>query len=184
MEDAGRASQAEIQRMLARSYRIWSTYSNEANVETGLQLCDVQLQNILGRVPAFFANPFTQYSGSPRLSLEHRRFNSSSSELLVSGRPTWRRAKGDCGLKDEIIPHQLLLGVQSSSRCYFANDSRFANWPGLQGERGSAVGGNYLAIVAFAYVTRIYCQHFGWRCNNSSMTRRTIPCRGMIVYST
>ena len=151
MEDAVRASQAEIQCMLARSYQIWSTYSNEATVENGLQLCDVQLQNILGRVPAFLANPFTQYSGSPHLRLEHRRLNSSSSELLVSGRSTWRIAKGDCDLEDKIIPHQLLLGVQRSTPCYFANDSRFANWPGLQGEQGSAVRGNYLAIVAFAY---------------------------------
>jgi hypothetical protein len=142
VEDAVRASQADIQRMLARSHHIWSSFSKEANPQNGLQPCYIQLRNILGRVPAFLAN------GSPQLRLEQR--GSKVSELFISGQSTWRTTK-DCGLEDKIIPYQLLLGTQSSTPCYFANDSRFANWPALQGEGGSAVGGNYLAILAFAW---------------------------------
>jgi hypothetical protein len=150
IEDAVRASQADNQRMLARSYQIWSSYSKETSLQNGLQPCHVNLRNILGRVPAFLANGFTQHTGSPQLRLEHRGLNNSNSELLISGRSTWRTSKGDCNLEDKIISHQLLLGVQYSTPCYFANDSRFANWPRLRGERGSFLGGNYLAIMAFA----------------------------------
>lgn len=60
-------------------------------------------------------------------------------------------AKRDCDREDKIIPVQLLLSVQCSTTCYFVNNSRFANWPGLQDERGSVIGGNHLAIVAFAF---------------------------------
>jgi hypothetical protein len=150
-EDAVRANQAKNQHMLARSYRIWSSYSKEAHLQNELQLYHVQLRNILNRVPAYLANGFSQHSRSPQLRLEHKGLNSSNSELFISGRSTWRTANSDCDLENKIIPDQLLLGVQRSTPCYFANDSRFANWPGLQGERGSVIGGNHLAIVAFAY---------------------------------
>jgi len=149
VEDAVRASEADNHRMLARSYQIWSSYSREANLENGLQSCFVQLQNILGRAPAFFANGLTQHRGFPQLKLEQR--GSKDSELFISGQSTWLIAQGDCDLEDKIIPLQLLLGIQRSTPCYFANDSRFANWPGLQDEGRSAVGGNYLAILAFAW---------------------------------
>jgi hypothetical protein len=82
VEDAVRASQADTQRMLARSYQIWSSYSKEANPQNGLQPCYIQLRNILGRVPAFLANGFTQHSGSPQLRLEQR--GSNDSELFIS----------------------------------------------------------------------------------------------------
>jgi hypothetical protein len=149
VEDAVRARQADNQRMLARSYQIWSSYSREANFDNGLQPCFVQLRNILGRVPAFLAKGLTQHSGSPQLKLEQR--GSKDSELFISGQSTWRTTNGDCDLEDKIIPLQLLLGIQRSTPCYFANDSRFANWPGLQDEGRRVVGGNYLAILAFAW---------------------------------
>jgi hypothetical protein len=149
VEDAVRARQADNQRMLARSYQIWSSYSREANFDNRLQPCFVQLRNILGRVPAFLAKGLTQHSGSPQLKLEQR--GSKDSELFISGQSTWHTTNGDCDLEDKIIPLQLLLGIQRSTPCYFANDSRFANWPGLQDEGRRVVGGNYLAILAFAW---------------------------------
>lgn len=67
--------------------------------------------------------------------------------------------------EDKIIPLQLqLLGIQRSMLCDFANDYRFANWPGLQDEGGSAVGGNYLAILEFARACIV--QRVGWRCKS------------------
>jgi hypothetical protein len=67
-EDAVRASQADNQRMLSRSYQIWSSYSKEAKLQNGLQPCYVQLRNILVRAPAFLVNGFTQHSGSSQLT--------------------------------------------------------------------------------------------------------------------
>jgi hypothetical protein len=71
--DAVRASQADNQRLLARSYQTWSSYSKEANLQNRLQSCCIQLRNILGRVSAFLANGFTKHSGSPQLRLEQKR---------------------------------------------------------------------------------------------------------------
>lgn len=135
--------------MLARSHKIWSSYSNKTNPQSGLQPCHVQLRNILGKVPAYLASGFAQPSGTPQLRLEQR--GSKESELHISGHSTWRTTEGYCDLKDKIIPYQLLLGIRQSTPCYFAIDSRFADWPGLHDEGGSAVRGNCLAILAFAW---------------------------------
>lgn len=149
VEDAVRASQAANQHMLVRSYQIWSSCAKEASFESGLQPFFIQLRNILGRVPAFLANGRTQHSNPSQFKLEQR--GSLNSELNISGDSTWRTANGNCDLGDKIIPLQLLLGTQRSTPCCFSNDSRFANWPGEQGEEACATGGNYLAILAFAW---------------------------------
>jgi len=148
LEDAVRASKTDIQRMLTRSYKIWSSYSIDTNFQDGLQAYHLQLRNILGVVPAYLASTIIQHGGSPQLQLE--RTSSKELELYISGHSTWRTTKGSCSLNNKIIPYQLLLGIQRSTRCSFVNDSRFANWPGLySGE--IAVRGNVLAILAFAW---------------------------------
>ncbi|KAK0111646.1 hypothetical protein ONS95_001990 [Cadophora gregata] len=148
LEDGVRASQEDIQRMLARSYSIWSSYSKDTKSQDGLPPYHLQLRNILGKVPAYLANGLTEDSGPPQLRLEQR--GSKQSELFISGHSIWRTAKESCGLKNKIIPYQILLGTQRSTLCSFTTDSRFTNWPGLYGKR-IAVSGNVLAVLAFAW---------------------------------
>lgn len=166
--------------MLARSYRTWSSYSKEAQLQDGLQPASVHLRNILDRVPAYLANTFTQCGLPAQLKLEQQTSKSSNSELFISGRSTWHTSEIDCDLRDKIIHYQLLFGTQLSTTCTFADDSRFANWPGIQGEPENLTRGNYLAILAFAGHT--FCQHVGWRCNRMQLRCRFL-WRGMMACS-
>jgi hypothetical protein len=52
----------------------------------------------------------------------------------------------------EIDHYQLLFGIQYSTQCIFADDSRFADCPGIQGKVENPARGNYLAIWHFAWV--------------------------------
>lgn len=149
--DSVRASRVDNQRMLARSWQTWSSYANEARLQNGLQPGCIQLRNILGRVPTFLAHRAVSNSESLQFKLEHRGFKGRNPELFISGRSRWRTTEGDCDLRDKVISHKLLLGIQRSTPCDFEKDSPFADWPGIQGE-GDRVGeGNYLSILAFGW---------------------------------
>jgi hypothetical protein len=150
-EDVVRPSQTDTQRMLARSYQTWQSYTAEVNHQNGLQPDCVLLRNILSRVPAFLANGFSKDRESPQFKLGHSGSNSNSSALYINGRSTWGISEGDCSLREKTMHHQLLLGLQRSTRCDFAADSSIANWPGVQGEQESPVRGNCLAILSFAW---------------------------------
>lgn len=136
------------QRMPARSYKIWPSYSKDTNFQGGLQPHQLQLRNILGWVPAYLANDFIEPRGSPQLRVEQRGLKQS--ELYIGGHSTWRTTNKYCDLKNKIIPYQLLLGIQRSTLSSFVNDSRLTNWSGLYSE-GIAVSGNFLAVLAFAW---------------------------------
>ena len=151
IKDAVRASQTDNQRMLARSYQTWSSYLKEAQLQDRLQPAAIHLPNILDIVPAYLANTFTQGSWPAQLKLEQQTLKSSNSELFISGWSIWHTSESDCDLRDKIIHYQLLFGTQLSTTCTFADDSRFANWPGIQGEPENLATGNYLAILAFAW---------------------------------
>ena len=56
MEDAVRARREDIQRMLAISHHVWSSYSETASTELGLPPDCVQPQKLLDRVPAYLAH--------------------------------------------------------------------------------------------------------------------------------
>ncbi|CZT11672.1 uncharacterized protein RCO7_08709 [Rhynchosporium graminicola] len=177
LEDAVRASQVDNQRMLVRSYKIWSSYSKDTNFHDGLQPYHLQLRNILGRVPAYLASDVIENRGPLQLRLEQR--GVKGSELYISGHSTWRTTQEFCGLKNKIIPYQLLLGIQRSTPCYFTNDSRFTNWPGLHGE-GNAVSGNFLAILAFAWA---YILSARWlEMQQSDAAVHCVPHEGCIFY--
>jgi len=148
LADAIRASKIDNQRMLARSHKIWSSYSKDTNFQNGLPLYYSQLRNILGRVPAYLANDFIELCGRLQLRLEQR--SSKELELYISGHSMWRTAKEHCDLKNKIIPYQLLLGIQRSTLCSFASDSRFTNWLGLYSKE-IAMNSNCLAVLAFAW---------------------------------
>lgn len=137
--------------MLARSYQTWLSYTAEANPQDGLQPDCVLLRNILSRVPAFLANGFSKDREYPQFKLGHSGSNSNNSALYINGRSTWGISEGDCSLREKIMHHQLLLGLQRSTQCDFADDSPLANWPGVQGEQESPVRGNCLAILSFAW---------------------------------
>jgi len=111
----------------------------------------VRARNILDRVPAYLANTLTQGSWPSPLELEQQTSKSNNSELFISGRSTWHTSESDCDRRDKIIRYQLLFGTQLSTTCTFADDSRFANWPGIQGEPENFARGNYFAILAFAW---------------------------------
>ncbi|XMA11599.1 hypothetical protein WAI453_004390 [Rhynchosporium graminicola] len=177
LEDAVRASQVDNQRMLVRSYKIWSSYSKDTNFHDGLQPYHLQLRNILGRVPAYLASDVIENRGPLQLRLEQR--GVKGSELYISGHSTWRTTQEFCGLKNKIIPYQLLLGIQRSTPCYFTNDSRFTNWPGLHGE-GNTVSGNFLAILAFAWA---YILSARWlEMQQSDAAVHCVPHEGCIFY--
>lgn len=150
-EDSVRASRFDNQRRLAGSWQTWSSYANEASYQNWLQLGCIQLRNILGRVPPFLAHRANKKSESLAFKLEHRGFRDRAPDLFISGRSRWRTRDGDCDLRDKVISHQLLLGIQHSTKCDFAKDSRFADWPGLQDEGEGVVEGNHLSILAFAW---------------------------------
>ncbi|EDO01062.1 hypothetical protein SS1G_03536 [Sclerotinia sclerotiorum 1980 UF-70] len=150
VQDALRLSQAETERMLARSYHTWLSCTAKTNPQDGLQPDCVLLRNVLGRVPAFLANGFSKDCGSPRFKLRHSESTSNDSALYFNGCSTWCISEGGCSLKEKIMHHQLLLGLQSSTRCCFADESPFSDWPGVQGEQESPEGGNCLAIISFA----------------------------------
>lgn len=136
--------------MLARSYHTWLSCTAKTNPQDGLQPDCVLLRNVLGRVPAFLANGFSKDCGSPRFKLRHSESTSNDSALYFNGCSTWCISEGGCSLKEKIMHHQLLLGLQSSTRCCFADESPFSDWPGVQGEQESPEGGNCLAIISFA----------------------------------
>lgn len=137
--------------MLARSRRIWASYTNEANSAIGLPLECVQLQNILGRVPAFPTQTSIVNGNATQLKLEHRISTTYTSKVRISGRSTWHTSTGKCNLSPRVLQHQLLLGTERATSCSFAEDSRFTNWPGVQNNQDEATEGNYLAILAFAW---------------------------------
>jgi hypothetical protein len=101
--------------MLARSYQTWLSYTAGANPQDGLQLGCVLLRNILSRVPAFPANGFSKDREFPQFKLGHSGSNSNNSALYINGRSTWRILEGDCSLREKIMYHQLLLGLQRSN---------------------------------------------------------------------
>lgn len=150
-EDILRPTQADTRSMLARSYQTWLSYAEEAIPQYGLQPNCVQLRNILGRVPAFLAYNSAKDRESLLFKLGHSGSNSNSSALYVKGRSTWSVSEGDCPPREKVMHHQLLLGLQRSTRCDFADDCRFANWPGVRGEGESLVQGNGLAVLSFAW---------------------------------
>ena len=147
-KDALRPSQTDTQRMLARSYQTWLSYTKEANPQYGLQHDCVQLRNILSGVPAFMANDFAK---DREFKLGRSESNGNKSALYINGRSIWSISEDNCSLREKVMRHQLLLGLQRSTRCDFATDSRLASWPGVQGERESPVRGNCLAILSFAW---------------------------------
>jgi len=143
LEDV-RPSEGETQRILERSYNIWSSYTKDANLEFGLPLECVQLQSMLRKVPSF---PTSHIN----LKLERSESRNDRSELFISGVSTWETSDGQCDLEPRILRHQLLLGTQRITTCYFSEDSRFIDWPGIQNSRDQPVGGNYLAVLTFAW---------------------------------
>ncbi|CAD6444267.1 8b13afad-1427-4a10-b3bc-d4cea8009edc [Sclerotinia trifoliorum] len=160
-EDALRPSQADTQRMLVRSYHTWLSYTAKTNPQDGLQQDCFLLRNVLGRVPAFLANGFSKDCESPRLKLRHSESSSNNSALYINGWSTWCVSEGDCSLKEKIMHHhhQLLLGLQSSTRCCFADNSPFYDWPGVQGERKSPASDDDAA----RWWTAILANGEGWR---------------------
>lgn len=149
--DAVRASEEDIQATVARSCQTWSSYAEKANAQSAFQPDCVRLQNMLAGVPAFLGNELVRKQDDLRFKLAHFGQGRSKSSLYVNGLSRWRVSGGDCDLREKVMHHQLLRGVQSSTRCGFARDSSFAHWSGVQGERESNVRGNYLAILSFAW---------------------------------
>ncbi|KAJ8070713.1 hypothetical protein OCU04_001084 [Sclerotinia nivalis] len=137
--------------MLARSYQTWLSYTAETNPQDGFQPDCILLRNILSRVPAFLANGFSKDCKSPQFKLRHSESTNNNSTLYINGWSTWNISEGNCSLKEKIMHHQLLLGLQRSTQCYFTEDSPFSNWPGVQGEQKSPAQGNCLAILSFAW---------------------------------
>jgi hypothetical protein len=146
-EDPVRLSQTDTQRMLLRSCQTWSFYANEANSDDFLQPGCIQLWNVLTRVPAFLANGVTNGHEISPFKLTHCGSKGNDYALYINGRSMWRISEGECDLKKKVIHDKLLLGFQRSIRFTYVDDFRFANWPGVQGERESPVKGNCLAIL-------------------------------------
>jgi len=149
-EDAVRASYKEIQRILATSHNIWSSYAEPSNLKNGFPPECVQLRNILGPIPSYPADRLTDFN-STRLKLKHKRVNDNEYELLTEGTSLWRTSERDCDTGIKTLRHHLLLGVQHSTLCDFAADHRLFKWPGVQNNQESAEGGNYLTVLAFAW---------------------------------
>ncbi|PGG94937.1 hypothetical protein AJ80_10083, partial [Polytolypa hystricis UAMH7299] len=153
MEDAIRPSAYREEQVLTTSARTWSFYESKALSEHSLPSDSILLRRILGKVPAYLGHGRRETPVS--FTLRRRRLrNSTLSELFVSGCSQWDTSGEICKLPPRLLHHQLLLGVQRSTRCTLKKDSSFASWPGVRDLQDSCANGNYLAILmlAWAYI--------------------------------
>ena len=144
-QDPLRASPDQLQRVSARSRATWSSYAERVSNKHQLPPACVQLESILGGVPAYLAHRIADPS---RLKLQHQK---ERGEVFLSGRSTWRTSEIDCGLGRKHLSLRLLHGIKSSTRCDFDKDSCFRHWPGILDGIEHAEDTNYLAVLAFAW---------------------------------
>ncbi|EFW18990.1 conserved hypothetical protein [Coccidioides posadasii str. Silveira] len=148
MEDAVRPSKEAIERMRTISQLVWSQHALTTSSELPLQC--IQPQQMLGRVPAYLGRDFESRKDS--LSLHHTSSLDGLSPLFISGKSIWQTtSEGECDLEQKVLPHQLLLGVQRSTTCVFADYSCFRHWPGVCNTLDNAEQGNYLAVLFYAW---------------------------------
>ena len=146
--DAVRATWGDTQRIAARSHAIWSLCAEQSSTKNELPAECIQLQNALGRVPAYLAD---RLADPALLKIEQKDARDDKTELFVGGTLTWRTSSGDCDTGVKSLHHYLLLGMQNSILCDFTRDSRFIIWPQVQKEERNAGESNYLAILIFAW---------------------------------
>lgn len=180
MEDAVRPSKEATELMRVKSLSSWSQ-SSQLIGHPGLPLDCVRPRQMLGRVPAYLARGiFKSEKTTP--SLHRIQLMDRSSTLFVNGRSTWQTSGEDCLLEPRVLQHQLLLGVQRSTPCVFADDSRFGYWPGVQGTGDHPEEGNYLAILVFAWAYILSATWLEMQLPNLQDNRmRYLDCRAPVL---
>ncbi|KAI9750145.1 MAG: hypothetical protein M4579_006586 [Chaenotheca gracillima] len=151
MADPVRASEHEVKRISAISRQEWSARCDAANAELGLSLDCIQPRNLLGKVPAYLAFGIHKDKKDLPFKIHRNQLQNQQAELSVTGGSTWRTSEGDCDLGPKYLPHHVLLGVQRSTACVFAERMDFNSWPGIQMTEDGPEEGNHLAILAFAW---------------------------------
>src|ERR1700753_505310 len=127
MKDAIRAGKQEMRSLFATSSYTWSSYLSFPNKTHPLAADCVNLQGMLGRVPAFL--DFRKNPDLSQVKLEHIEYDNIM-ELWVTGSSVWKTTKGECDLQDKVVQQHLLLGISSPASLSFTADDRLRNWPG------------------------------------------------------
>ncbi|KAL9632748.1 MAG: hypothetical protein Q9204_003664 [Flavoplaca sp. TL-2023a] len=148
MADAVQPDSTTVQQPLKRSRSLWSSYV-AATTDLRLPAECMQLQRLLGKVPAFPTRSVEAHNKLSTLRYHHSRLG-----LRISGTSTWRTSLGECDLPPKTLCQELLYGFHDSVGCSFAEQSHFMDWPGVQEGDRQKTEGNHLAILllAWAYV--------------------------------
>ncbi|KAG9238529.1 hypothetical protein BJ875DRAFT_450989 [Amylocarpus encephaloides] len=93
-----------------------------------------------------------------------RNFNNYA--LYINIWSMWGISEGDCFLRGKTMHHQLLLGLQRSTRVLFCGQFPLFQlaW-GSRRKRESPVRGTCFAILSFTWAYRTFYQRFRWKCN-------------------
>lgn len=150
IEDHVRPTNAEVKSILTKSYETWSSCSRDVRRQRKLRPESVMLKKMLGKVPEFL--PYGVAKGSYPNNLKIAiRGSGRDSCLVIGGKSTWRTTEGECDLKDQVLPQDLLFGLQTSKTCSFVTGVSFTNWPGVKVGREAPVEGNHLGIITLAW---------------------------------
>lgn len=142
MADSVRPDVASVQATLMRSHALWSSYAySDFRIP-------IDLQSLLGKVPAFPGTSSQVKEQSPTLKYHH-----SSSTLRISGSSSWETSLGECKLPSKTLHHDLPCGFSDSAACYFVDSCQSVDWI-LSQEDGKAASGSHttLLILAWAYI--------------------------------
>lgn len=174
MADTVQPDPKTVQQQLRRSRSLWSSYAVAAT-NPRLPADCILLRNILGRVPTFPTSLLLANKKPSTLQYHHPPFG-----VQISGVSTWSTSQGECNLPPKTIHHKLLCGVHNSIECAFAENSRFTDWPGIEGVDEHSAEGNHLAILLLAWA---YILSARWiELQSPSCLREPVPPSG-IYYS-
>ncbi|KAH6668041.1 hypothetical protein B0J14DRAFT_548302 [Halenospora varia] len=155
MVDELRPSFSDVQRVYTQSSQKWSSHARDSSLQNGFPPNYFSLRNMIGNIPSYLSHNSSEgqeQNGEPAFDLHTKTLSNGLSTIYVNGHSSWNVGEGHCDLREKIMPHQLLLGVQKSISCSFSDNGVFASWSGFHGhDMTPSEDGNCIAILVFAW---------------------------------